>query len=69
MCCFLILLLVTLMFSKTRGLFSLKDQCVLLYFVVKINGDRQGSRHFWYTMLCNVEKMSPLYRSRSHLKM
>lgn len=56
------------MFFKTRELFLLKDQCVLLYFVVKVNGDCEGTRHFGYNMHCDMEKMSPMYRSRSHLK-
>lgn len=38
---FLLLFLVMLVPSKIRELFSLKDQCVLLYFVVKVNGDRE----------------------------
>ena len=57
-----------LMFFKTRQSFLLKDQCVLLYFVVKVNGGYKGTRHFGYNMHCNMEKMSPMYRSRSHLK-
>lgn len=56
------------MFFKTRELFLSKDQCVLLYFVVKVNGDCEGTRHFGYNMHCDMEKMSPMYRSRSHLK-
>lgn len=58
----------TLTFSKTGELFSLKDQCVLLYVVVKVNGDHEGSRHSGSKMLCNREKTSPVYRSRSRLK-
>lgn len=60
--CFSLLLSVTVLFSKTRELFSLEDQCVLLYFVVKVNGDQEGTRHFGSDILCNMEKMSPMYR-------
>ena len=56
------------LFFKTRQSFLLKDQCVLLYFVVKVNGGYKGTRHFGYNRHCNMEKMSPMYRSRSHLK-
>ena len=55
------------LFFKTRQSFLLKDQCVL-YFVVKVNGGYKGTRHFGYNRYCTVEKMSPMYRSRSHLK-
>lgn len=44
------------MFSKTRESFSLKDQCVLLYFVVKVNGDHEGTSHLGSNILCIMEK-------------
>lgn len=36
--------------------------------MVKVNGGYKGTRHFGYNRHCNMEKMSPMYRSRSHLK-
>lgn len=44
------------MFSKTRESFSLKDQCVLLYFVVKVNADHEDTRHLGSNILCITEK-------------
>lgn len=60
-CCFLLLLLVTDVFQDWRIVFT-EGLCVLLYFVVKVNSDHEGTRHFGSNMLCNMEKTSPMYR-------
>lgn len=67
LCCFSLLFLVTLMFSKTTEPFSLKDHCVLLYFVVKVNGDHESTRHLGYNILCIMERNGSFVSGPEHI--